>query len=205
MIPWVAFDHNDVYCGNVSISSIKVALIIAAKYKLTMRGGDLVAYLVTLANQNYPVYIQVPQGYAIAPVMCIPVDEDVALEDDMGRIGESFEAHLKKLRRAISVVSNTRDINLSNLTRISQNVYFHRQRRCGSYRTPTSRTNPRLPPPVVNEDENMEVEELEILEDQYVFNKAKMLSSGTMTTSLKCSVKSMIRMMKMQIQGCYGD
>lgn len=72
MIPWVDFDPNAIYCGNVSSSSIKIALTIAANYKLIMRGGDLVgAYLVTLANPDYPVYIQTPQGYNIAPGMCI--------------------------------------------------------------------------------------------------------------------------------------
>ena len=37
-----------------------------------MRGGDLVgAYLVTLANEDYPVFIKVPQGFQISPGMCI--------------------------------------------------------------------------------------------------------------------------------------
>lgn len=72
MIPWVDFDPNAIYCGNVSSSSIKIALTIAANYKLIMRGGDLVgAYLVTLANPDYPVYIQTPQGYTIPKGMCI--------------------------------------------------------------------------------------------------------------------------------------
>ena len=72
MIPWVDFDPNAIYCGNVSSSSIKIALTIAANYKLIMRGGDLVgAYLVTLANPDYPVYIQTPQGYTISKGMCI--------------------------------------------------------------------------------------------------------------------------------------
>ena len=40
-----------------------IALIIAATYKLIMRGGDLVgAYLVTLANLDYPV-----QGCTVDP------------------------------------------------------------------------------------------------------------------------------------------
>jgi hypothetical protein len=48
MISWVDFDPYAVYGGNVAASSVKVALIIAAMYKLVMRGGDLVgAYLVT--------------------------------------------------------------------------------------------------------------------------------------------------------------
>ena len=72
MIPWVDFDPNAVYCGNVSASSIKIALIIAATYKLIMRGGDLVgAYLVTLANPDYPVHIKTPQGYTVDPGNCI--------------------------------------------------------------------------------------------------------------------------------------
>lgn len=72
MIPWIDFDPNAVYCGNVSASSIKIALIIAAQYKLIMRGGDLVgAYLVTLANPDYPVFIKTPQGYHIEKGNCI--------------------------------------------------------------------------------------------------------------------------------------
>ena len=72
MIPWIDYDPNAVYCGNVAASSIKIALIIAAQYKLIMRGGDLVgAYLVTLANPDYPVYIRTPQGYFIGPGNCI--------------------------------------------------------------------------------------------------------------------------------------
>ena len=72
MIPWVDFDPNAVYCGNVSASSIKLTLIIAAMYKLVMRGGDLVgAYLVTLANPDFPVHIKTPLGYKIKPGYCI--------------------------------------------------------------------------------------------------------------------------------------
>jgi hypothetical protein len=72
MIPWVDFNPNAVYCGNVAASSIKMALVIAAMYKLVMRGGDLVgAYLVTQANPDFPVHIQTPQGYEISKGMCI--------------------------------------------------------------------------------------------------------------------------------------
>ena len=64
MIPGVDYDPDAVYCGNVSACSIKMCLAIAAKYKLTMRGGDLEgAYLVTRANAAYPVFIKTPQGY----------------------------------------------------------------------------------------------------------------------------------------------
>jgi hypothetical protein len=56
-----------VHCGNVAASSIKLALIIDAMYKLVMRGGDLVGpYLVTLANPDFPVYIKTPQGNHIS-------------------------------------------------------------------------------------------------------------------------------------------
>jgi hypothetical protein len=48
MIPFVDFNPSITYCGNASATSIKIALTIAAKYELTMRGGDLEgAYLVT--------------------------------------------------------------------------------------------------------------------------------------------------------------
>ena len=64
MIPGVDYDPDAVYCGNVSACSIKMCLAIAAKYKLTMRGGDLEgAYLVTRANAAFPVFIKTPQGY----------------------------------------------------------------------------------------------------------------------------------------------
>ena len=72
MLPGIDFDPNAVYCGNVSACSIKMALAIAASYKLTMRGGDLEgAYLVTRANIDYPVYIKTPKGYDIPGDKCI--------------------------------------------------------------------------------------------------------------------------------------
>ena len=72
MIPNVDFDPEAVYCGNVSACSIKLALVIAAVYKLRMRGGDLVgAYLITRANKDFPVYIVTPQGYDIPIGYCI--------------------------------------------------------------------------------------------------------------------------------------
>ena len=56
MIPFVDFSPNKAYCGNVLATSIKIAITIAAKYKLTMRGGDLEgAYLVTRGDKTYPV------------------------------------------------------------------------------------------------------------------------------------------------------
>jgi hypothetical protein len=67
MSPWVDFDPNAVYCGNVAVSSVKLALIIAATYKFVMRGGDLVgAYLLTLANPDILAFIKTPEGYSIS-------------------------------------------------------------------------------------------------------------------------------------------
>jgi hypothetical protein len=64
MLAGIDFDPDAVYCGNVTSCCIKMCLAIAAKYKLTMRGGDLEgAYLVTRANKDFPVYVKTPQGY----------------------------------------------------------------------------------------------------------------------------------------------
>ena len=72
MIPNVDFDPEAVYCGNVAACSIKLAMVIAATYKLVMRGGDLVgAYLITRANKDFPVFIITPQGYDVPPGFCI--------------------------------------------------------------------------------------------------------------------------------------
>ena len=72
MIPYVDFDPNAVYCGNVTACSIKICVKIAATYKLEYRGGDLEgAYLVTRQNPKYPVYMRKPQGYRNPPGMCI--------------------------------------------------------------------------------------------------------------------------------------
>ena len=63
MIPLVDFDPDAVYCGTVSSGSIEMAVSIAASYGLIMKGGDLIgAYLITQANENYPVHIRTPQG-----------------------------------------------------------------------------------------------------------------------------------------------
>ena len=72
MIPNVDFDPDAVYCGNVSACSIKLAMVIAAVYKLIMKGGDLVgAYLITRANKDFPVFIITPQGYEVPLGFCI--------------------------------------------------------------------------------------------------------------------------------------
>lgn len=72
MKPYIDFDPNAVYCGNVSACSIKICITIAAKYKLTMRGGDLEgAYLVTRASTEYPIHIKTPPGYKVPEGMCM--------------------------------------------------------------------------------------------------------------------------------------
>lgn len=74
MIPGLDFDPDAVYCGNVHSCDIKIALSIAAKHGLEMRGGDLEgAYLVARANKDYPVHIKTPQGYEdqVPKGMCI--------------------------------------------------------------------------------------------------------------------------------------
>ena len=66
------YDKNDLYCGNVAATSIKIAVAIAAAYKLVMKGGDLEgAYLVTRASTEYPTFIKTPQGYNVPQGKCI--------------------------------------------------------------------------------------------------------------------------------------
>ena len=68
MIPYVDFDPNAVYCGNVSACSIKIVLCIASAYKLVMKGADIVgAFLVTKNNPEYEFFLHTPEGYAIGP------------------------------------------------------------------------------------------------------------------------------------------
>ena len=65
--PHIDFDPDDVYCGNVAATSIKVFFALAARYGLLLRGGDLVgAYLVTQADDKYTLFMDTPQGF-IAP------------------------------------------------------------------------------------------------------------------------------------------
>ena len=63
MIPYIDFDSNAVYCGNVSACSTKIAAKIAATYQLVKRDGDIVgAYLVTRTSPDFKWYIQPPRG-----------------------------------------------------------------------------------------------------------------------------------------------
>ena len=61
--PGVDYDPEDVYCGNVTASSIKIFFALAALYGLIMRGGDLVgAYLVTPGSTDYVLCMSTPEG-----------------------------------------------------------------------------------------------------------------------------------------------
>jgi hypothetical protein len=62
MIPYVDFDPNAVYCGNVFACSITIVLCISTKYKLDMKGADIVG-----AYPDYEFFIHTPEGYAIGP------------------------------------------------------------------------------------------------------------------------------------------
>jgi hypothetical protein len=54
MIPYIDFDPNAVYCGNVSACSTKIAAKIAATYQLEKQGGDIVgAFLVTRTSPDF--------------------------------------------------------------------------------------------------------------------------------------------------------
>ena len=66
MLPYMDYDPNAVYCGNVSACSIKIVLSIASAYHLEMKGADIIgAYLVTKSNPNYRWYINTPEGYSV--------------------------------------------------------------------------------------------------------------------------------------------
>jgi Reverse transcriptase (RNA-dependent DNA polymerase) len=93
MTPLVDYDPDAVYCGNISASSIKIALTIAGMYCLVMRGGDLVgAYLITRANLDFPVFIKTSQGYKRRPGFVVqaignlygfpPVGQNFSIEFD---------------------------------------------------------------------------------------------------------------------------
>ena len=62
-IPGLDYNPDELYCGNVAATSIKVFFALSALYGLTLRGGDLVgAYLVTPRSKNFVLCIATPQG-----------------------------------------------------------------------------------------------------------------------------------------------
>lgn len=110
MLPYVDFDPYADYCGNVSASSIKVCITIAAKYKIFMKGGDLEgAYLVTRANPNYPVYIKTPQGYVVPEGMCI---QAVGYLHGIPPAGQNFSIEFNKCVAECGHVNTPWDLKL---------------------------------------------------------------------------------------------
>jgi hypothetical protein len=110
MIPNVDFDPEAVYCGNVAACSIKLAMVIAATYKLTMRGGDLVgAYLITRANKDFPVFIVTPQGYDVPPGFCI---QAVGNLYGFPPAGQNFSIEFDKCLRECGYTNTPWDLKL---------------------------------------------------------------------------------------------
>jgi hypothetical protein len=110
MIPNVDFDPEAVYCGNVAACSIKLAMVIAASYKLVMRGGDLVgAYLITRANKDFPVFIVTPQGYDVPPGYCI---QAVGNLYGFPPAGQNFSIEFDKCLRECGYTNTPWDLKL---------------------------------------------------------------------------------------------
>ena len=66
-IPSVDFNPDEVYCGNVTATFIKIFFALSALYGLILLGGDLVgAYLVTPGSKEFMLCIATPPGI-IAP------------------------------------------------------------------------------------------------------------------------------------------
>ena len=70
----IDYDPDEVYCGNVTASSIKVFFAMSALYGLKLRGGDLVgAYLVTPGSKDFPLCMATPDGFEAPPGMVLNV------------------------------------------------------------------------------------------------------------------------------------
>jgi hypothetical protein len=62
----VHYQDGETYCGNVSASSIKIVLKIAAMLNMEMIGGDIEgAYLIT--RTKTPIAVHTPEGYYCPP------------------------------------------------------------------------------------------------------------------------------------------
>ena len=62
--PSIFYNPEDVYCGNVTATSIKIFFALSALYGLILRGGDLVgAYLVTPGSKGFVLCISTPEGF----------------------------------------------------------------------------------------------------------------------------------------------
>ena len=73
-IPGLDYNPDEVYCGNVAATPIKVFFALSALYGLTLRGDDLVgAYLVTPGSKDFMLCIATPQGIEVPPGMILQV------------------------------------------------------------------------------------------------------------------------------------
>jgi hypothetical protein len=62
------YDPHNLYSGNVSATCIKIALAIAALYKLSQQAYDMIgAYLVIPGSTEYPLFVHTPEGYEHKP------------------------------------------------------------------------------------------------------------------------------------------
>lgn len=78
MIPGRDYDTSETYCGNVSASSIKIALIIASAYNLFMKKADVNGAFLGAPNKSaQAVFVNTPQGYQRQPGMCLQVTGNV--------------------------------------------------------------------------------------------------------------------------------
>ena len=73
-IPGLDYNPDEVYCGNIAATSIKVFFSPFALYGLTLQGFDLVgAYLVTPSSRDFMLCIATPQEIKAPPVMILQV------------------------------------------------------------------------------------------------------------------------------------
>ena len=70
--PGIDYNPEDVYCGNVTATSIKIFFASSAPYGLIFRGGDLVgAYLVTPGSKDFVLCKSTPEGFVTPPRMVL--------------------------------------------------------------------------------------------------------------------------------------
>ena len=130
MKPYAHYHPNDVYCGNVSATSIKIAVAIAAAYKCTMEGAYLEgAYLVTRANEAYPIFIKTPEGYSIPEGMCIQFLENVYGNPTSG---QNFSLKLNKCVKECGYTNTPLDSKLFHKWKEERIIIVHSDNLAGS-------------------------------------------------------------------------
>ena len=72
--PVIDYNPEDVYCGNVTATSIKIFIALSALYGLILRGGGLVgAYLGTPGSRDFVLCMSKPEGFVTPPGMVLQV------------------------------------------------------------------------------------------------------------------------------------